>query len=90
MAGLPGIELQRLIKCRTYDVPLLGVRPLPGAGFTRSDIFPALEAGEPRIMVSEGYADDHVVINPHMLKPGEVEIVADRCAEVIRQLGEQG
>ena len=90
LAGLPGIELQHLIKCGTYDVPLLGVRPLPGAGFTRSDIFSALEAGEPMVMVSEGYADDHVVINPHMLEPGQEEVVASRCAEVIRQLGQQG
>ncbi len=66
------------------------MRPLPGAGFTRSDIFAALEAGEPQIMVSEGYTDDHVIINPHMLQPGEVEIVAARCAEVIRQLGQRG
>ena len=81
LTGLPGIELQHLVKCGTYDtVPLLGVRPLPGAGFTRSDIFAALEAGEPQIMVSEGYADDLVVINPHMLQPGEVEIVAAAAA----------
>ena len=87
LAGLPGIELQHLVKCRTYDVPLLGVRPVPGAGFTRDDIFAALAAGEPKVMVSEGYADDHVVINPHMLKPGEEETVAARCAEVVRKLG---
>ena len=87
LGGLGSVELQRFEKSATYTVPLLAVSPRAGAAFSREDIAAALDAGEPRIVVAEHMREGAIVINPHMLQPGQEQIVASRCRESIEALG---
>lgn len=80
---LPNITLRRLPNSPTYHVPLLAIRLEPGLGLTREAVAAALLAGEPRIVVALHLAPDSVVVNPHMLQPGQEEIVAHRCRTVL-------
>ena len=80
------ITLERMEKGDTYTVPMLAVRTLPAAGFTAAQLFQALLDGEPRIVVAQHFIGDGIVVNPHMLKPGQERIVAERCQEVLEQL----
>ena len=81
------IELERIAKGATYNVPLLAVRPRPNAGFCAQQLFDDLQAGDPQIVVAQHFIDDGIVINPHMLQPGQERIVAERCKQVLEQLG---
>lgn len=79
LAGIPHIRLERLVTGQTYTVPLLAIRPEPALGQSRDAIANALLEGEPRIVVVLHQTPDSLVINPHMLQPGQAEIVAQRC-----------
>jgi len=76
-----------MVKGETYAVPLLVVRPLPEAGCSPQQLFDALLAGDPPIVTAQHFIDDGIVINPHMLQPGQEQIVAERCKQVLEQLG---
>lgn len=84
-AGRP-IALKRMVKGDTYTVPMLAVRTLPDAGFTTGQLCEALLAGEPRVVLAQHFIGDGVVINPHVLQPGQERIVAERCLQVLEQL----
>lgn len=84
-AGRP-IALKRMVKGDTYTVPMLAVRTLPDAGFTTGQLCEALLAGEPRVVLAQHFIGDGVVINPHVLQPGQERIVAERCLQVLAQL----
>jgi len=83
LASIPHIALERLPKLQTYDVPMLSIRPAPALGLTRDAIADALLAGDPRIAVVLHHTSDSIVINPHMLQPGQEQIVARRCRAVL-------
>ena len=85
-AGHP-IALERMEKGDTYTVPMLAVRTLPDAGFTTGQLSQALMDGDPRVVVAQHFIGDGVVVNPHMLKPGQERIVAERCLQVLAELG---
>lgn len=80
------IALERMVKGETYTVPMLAVRTLPAAGFTTGQLFDRLLAGEPRVVLAQHFIGDGVVINPHMLQPGQERIVAERCLQVLERL----
>ena len=83
LTGIPHFTVGRFTKSETYTVPLLYIRPDAGAGITWEAITEALLEGEPRIVVAGHVTQDSVVINPHMLQPGQERIVAERCKEVL-------
>ena len=87
LKGVPHVAVGRFTKGETYTVPLLYIRPEADAGLTREMIAEALEAGEPRIIVGQHFTEDSITINPHMLQPGQERIVAERCKEVLTQMG---
>ena len=84
--GIPHIVVGRFTKGETYTVPLLYIRPTESAGFTPEMIAGALEDGEPCIVVAQHFTPDSIVINPHMLQPGQERIVAERCKAVLTQI----
>ena len=84
LSDLAEVELEHFVKGETYQVPMLHIRP--AAKISREQIAAALKAGEPRIVIAEHFRADGVVINPHMLQPGQERIVAARCKEVLTQL----
>ena len=84
-AGRP-IALERMVKGDTYTVPMLALRTLPDAGFTTGQLCEALLAGDPRVVLAQHFIGDGVVVNPHMLQPGQERIVAERCLQVLEQL----
>lgn len=83
LADVPHIHLARLGQLQTYSVPQLAIRPEPALGLTREAIAERLLAGDPRIVVALHQTPDSVVINPHMLQPGQEQIVAQRCRAVL-------
>ena len=83
LTGIPNFTIGSFTKSETYTVPLLYIRPDAGAGITQEAITEALLEGEPRIVVAGHFTQDSVVINPHMLQPGQERIVAERCKEVL-------
>lgn len=83
LIDLPNITLRRLPNTQTYTVPLLAIRLEPGLSLTREAVAAALLAGEPRIVVALHLAPDSVVINPHMLQPGQEAVVARCCRAVL-------
>lgn len=85
LKDIPHFAIGRLAKGETYAVPLLNIRPEAGAATTREKIAEALQEGEPRIAVAQHITPDSIVINPHMLQPGQERIVAQRCKEVLTQ-----
>jgi len=85
LENIPHFEIGRFTKRQTYTVPLLYIRPQAGTGRTRESIAEELQEGEPRIVVSQHFTQDSIVINPHMLEPGQEQIVAERCREVLTQ-----
>ncbi len=86
----PPITLERMVKGDTYTVPMLALRTLPDAGFTTGQLFDELLAGEPRIVLAQHFIGEGVVINPHMLEPGQERVVAERCRQVLERLANQG
>lgn len=87
LADVPHISLSRLSQAQTYTVPMLSIRPEAALGLTREEIATALLAGEPRIVVAQHQTADSVVINPHMLQPGQEAVVAQRCRAVLTGRG---
>ncbi|MBI4552476.1 MAG: aminotransferase class V-fold PLP-dependent enzyme [Candidatus Latescibacteria bacterium] len=87
LVGIPHVTLGRVTKSDTYTVPLLSIRLDAETGLTRERIAEALREGEPRIVVGMHFTQDSVVINPHMLQPGQERIVAGRCREVLTWRG---
>ena len=61
------------------------MRTLPDAGFTTGQLFQGLIDGDPRIVLAQHFIDG-LVVNPHMLKPGQERIVAERCLQVLAEL----
>lgn len=84
-AGRP-IALERMVKGDTYTVPMLALRTLPDAGFTTGQLCEALLAGDPQVVLAQHFIGDGVVVNPHVLQPGQERIVAERCLQVLEQL----
>jgi len=85
LKDIPNFAIGRLAKGETYTVPLLYIRPEASAGIAPERIAEALQEGEPRIVVAQHLTQDSIVINPHMLQPGQEQIVAERCKEVLTQ-----
>ncbi len=87
LKGVPHVEVGRFTKGETYRVPMLYIRPEADAGLTLEMIAEALQEGEPSIVVGQHFTQDSIVINPHTLRPGQERIVAERCKEVLTQIG---
>ena len=85
LKDVPHFAIGRFTKGETYAVPLLYIRPEASAGITLEGIAEALQEGEPRVVVAQDFTQDSIVINPHMLQPGQERIVAERCREVLTQ-----
>jgi uncharacterized pyridoxal phosphate-dependent enzyme len=83
LSDIAHVEMDHFIKGETCQVPMLHIRLGAGAGITCGQIAAELKAGEPRIVIAEHFREDGVVINPHMLQPGQERIVAERCKEVL-------
>ncbi len=81
---IPHIETGRFIKGETYQVPLLSIRRQ--TGLTREKIAEELLEGDPRVVVAQHFTEDSIVINPHMLQPGQERVVAERCKEVLSRV----
>lgn len=87
LRDIPHITFSRVPLVPTYTVPGLSICPSPQLGMSRDEIADALLAGDPRVVVSQHQTTDSVVINPHMLRPGQEEIVAARCRAVLTGSG---
>jgi L-seryl-tRNA(Ser) seleniumtransferase len=83
LRGVSHIAVERFTKAETYRVPLLCIRPQEGAGITSEKLAEALREGEPRIVVDQHTEAGGIVVNPHMLQPGQERLVAERCKEVL-------
>lgn len=87
LSGIPHITVERFTKAETYMVPLLYIRPEAGAGITSEKLAEALREGEPRIVVDQHSKEGGIVVNPHMLQPGQERLVGERCKEVLTRGG---
>ena len=85
LTGIRHFTVERFTKGETYMVPLLCIRPEEGAGITSEELAEALQEGEPRIVVDQHSKEGGIIVNPHMLQPGQERIVAERCKEVLTQ-----
>ena len=81
--GIPRFMVGRFIRAETYEVPLVFIHPEEGAGISCEEIAQALLEGDPRIVVDQHSKEGEIVINPHMLQPGQERLVAQRCREVL-------
>jgi seryl-tRNA(Sec) selenium transferase len=87
LSGIRHFAVERFTKGETYTVPLLRIRPEEGTGITSEELAEALQDGEPRIVVDHRSGEGCIVVNPHMLQPGQERIVAERCKEVLTRDG---
>ena len=85
LTGIRHLTVERFTKGDTYSLPLLCIRPEEGAGITSEELAEALREGEPRIVVDQHSKEGDIVLNPHMLQPGQERIVAERCKQVLTQ-----
>jgi len=85
LSGIRHVAVERFTRAETYIVPLLCIRPGAGAGITSEELAQALREGEPRIVVDQHTREGGIVVNPHMLQPGQERLVAQRCKELLTQ-----
>jgi L-seryl-tRNA(Ser) seleniumtransferase len=85
LSGIRHFTVERIVKAATYAVPLLRIRPLAGACSTSEELAEALLEGDPRIVVDQHTEEGAIVVNPHMLQPGQEWIVAERCRQALTQ-----
>lgn len=83
LTGIQHLRVERFTKGDTYSLPLLRIHSEEGAGITSEALAEALREGEPRIVVDQHSTEGDVVLNPHMLQPGQERIVAERCRQVL-------
>jgi L-seryl-tRNA(Ser) seleniumtransferase len=85
LAGIRHLTVKRFTKGETYTLPLLCIRPQEGAGISSEELAGALQDGEPCIVVDQHSTEECIVVNPHMLQPGQERVVAERCKEVLNR-----
>ena len=78
----PGFDIERAVIRETYDIPVLSIRP-SATTISRDLLIAALRDGRPRVVVAEHFTTDSVIVNPHMLQPGQEKVVAERLHEVL-------
>ncbi len=83
LTQVPTIQVETVVIRETYNVPMLAVRPRPPASHWRQEVVAHLRNGQPRVAVAEHFFEDGIVINPHMLLPGEEEMVLTRLLEIL-------
>jgi L-seryl-tRNA(Ser) seleniumtransferase len=84
LCGLPGITAELV----AHDEKVPQLRIDVGDRQRAAKVILALEAGDPRVWVSQAGLDQgQLVINPLVLKPGEEHIVAERLLVVLTAHG---
>lgn len=83
--GLHAVKTKPFVPKIANEVPHLAISWDPQVlGLTRTDVVNALRTGEPRIEVRPDESHEpKIEIAVWMLQPGEAEIVAQRCSEVL-------
>ena len=82
LAGAPGVTAERSFPGEAGEpLPRALIRLSPDARLTRDALRRALRDGDPSIEV--GVAPDGIYANPATLQPGEMELVANRLAELL-------
>ena len=83
--GLHAVQTKPFVPKIANEVPHLAISWDPQVlGLTRTDVVNALRNGEPRIEVRPDESHEpRIEIAVWMLQPGEAEIVAQRCSEVL-------
>mgnify|MGYP001275997889 CR=1 FL=1 len=84
--GLHAVKAKPFVPKIANEVPHLAISWDPKLlGLTRADVVNALRTGEPRIEVRPDESHEpKIEIAVWMLQPGEAEIVAQRCLEILR------
>ena len=89
MSGIRGVHAEQFVPESVARVPHLAITWDPDAvRTTREGFANALREGEPRIEVRPSPPDEpRLEVAVWMLQPGEYQIVARRCAEVVEDVG---
>lgn len=85
VSGIRGVHAEQFVPKTANPVPHLSITWDPDAvRMTHEDCANALREGEPRIEVLRRPPDEpQLLVSVWMLQPGEYQIVARRCAEVL-------
>lgn len=86
VADIDGVGAERFVPRIANEVPHAAITWDPvRIGLTRDTFAEALRRGEPRIEARPGPGDDpRLEIGVWMMEPGDAEVVASRCAEILR------
>ncbi len=86
LGGIPGISTQRFVPVISSQVPHLAIEwDARNLKFSRDHFVEALRQGEPRIEVTPiPTKGPRLELSSWMLEPGEEELVARRCKEVLK------
>jgi len=87
VADIDSVRAERFVPEIANEVPHAAIAWDPKRiGLTRDSFARALREGEPRIEPRPGPAEEpRLEIGVWMMEPGEHRIVADRCAEILKQ-----
>ncbi len=85
MTSIAGVRAERFVPEIANEVPHVAISwDMERVQSSRADVIQALRDGEPRIEVRPGdTGDSRIEIGVWMMQPGDHEIVARRCAEVL-------
>ncbi len=85
MTSIAGVRAERFVPEIANEVPHVAISwDRERVQSSRADVIQALRDGEPRIEVRPGdTGDSRIEIGVWMMQPGDHEIVARRCAEVL-------
>jgi L-seryl-tRNA(Ser) seleniumtransferase len=84
LQGLPGIISERVETSHIgQPIPRLVLHMTTGAPIERDDLIAQLWERDPRISVLP-YEEDAVALNPHLLGPGDADLVTSGIIEVVR------
>ena len=85
MSGIPGVAAEQFVPEFANAVPHVGIDwDSDRIALTRADVAAALRAGEPRIEPRPSAAEaSRLEIGVWMMQPGDAQVVAERCAEVL-------
>jgi L-seryl-tRNA(Ser) seleniumtransferase len=84
VADVPGIAAALVENAVSHTVPHAVLSFTPRwIGSTSAELVAALRAGDPPIYVA-GHVQGQIGVNPHMLEPGEAELIAQRLSALLR------
>ncbi len=85
VSGIPGVAAEQFVPEFANAVPHVGIDwDSDRIALTRADVAAALRDGEPRIEPRPSAAEaPRLEIGVWMMQPGDAQVVAERCAEVL-------